>query len=108
MGLLKSPSTQKYVFLLVPPVECLSFTEQIDICAVFETRRLFHIHLLKVESFFELIENPISKSGPTHRIHDITNSLEANFVLVFSFLVGKNHIRHKLLFKQECFVYSAS
>ena len=38
----------------------------------------FHIHLLKVESFSELIENLIVRGGPTGMICDITNSLEAN------------------------------
>ena len=36
----------------------------------------FHIHLLKVESFSVLIENPFLKGGPTSMICDITTSLE--------------------------------
>ncbi len=38
---LKLPSTQKYIFLLVPTVECRSFTVQDDVSAEFDTRRLF-------------------------------------------------------------------
>ncbi len=37
---LKFPSTQKSVFLL-PTVECWSFTVQNNVCAEFDTRRLF-------------------------------------------------------------------
>lgn len=38
----------------------------------------FHIHLLKVESFYVLIKNLIFRGEPTSMICDGTNSLEAN------------------------------
>jgi len=38
----------------------------------------FHIYLLKVESFSDLIENLIFRGGPTSMICDITTRLEAN------------------------------
>lgn len=49
---LKSPSTQKCVFVLVLTVKCLSFTVQKDVSAESDIRRL----LLKVEGFSLLIE----------------------------------------------------
>ncbi len=41
----------------------------------------FRIHLLQVESFHVLTENPILRDGPTHMI---TNSLEANYGPIFN------------------------
>lgn len=67
----KVSSNQKYVFLLNPTVERLSFSVQNDVCAV-----CFHVHLLKVESFSELIENLILRGGPTSMTCETTNSLE--------------------------------
>ncbi len=75
-NILKFPSTQKFVFLLVPTVQCWSFTIQNDVCAEFDTKGCFHIHLLKVESFNVLTENPFQ--GVAYKICDITKSLEAN------------------------------
>ena len=36
-----SPISRKCVFLLDPTVECLSFNVFIDVCAEFDSRRLF-------------------------------------------------------------------
>ncbi len=46
---LKAPSIQKYVSLLIPVVEFLSFTAQNDICVGFETRKMFYSYLLKAK-----------------------------------------------------------
>ena len=39
--IVKSPLLLKNVFLLVPTVGCLSFTQQKDVCGEFDTRMLF-------------------------------------------------------------------
>ena len=74
--LLKSPSTQKYVFLLLPTVGCLSFTVQNDVCAEFNTRRLFSSaeggNFLCAQRKSEYEDEPMSM------ICDITTRLEAN------------------------------
>ena len=60
----------EYVFLLVPTVECLSFTLSLT------PEDCFYIHLLKVESCSVITETPVLIGEPMSRICDITNSLE--------------------------------
>ena len=50
---------QKYVFLLVSTVECLSFTVQKDVWQCLTQDGCFHIHLLKLRHFFVLTGNLI-------------------------------------------------
>lgn len=72
-----SPSSQNMFFLLVPAVERSSFAVQNDVCAEFETTKLFSHSLLKVGTFLCLVRKLILTRG-AHEICDITHSLEAN------------------------------
>ena len=45
----------------------------------------FNIHLLKVESFSVLIENPVLRGGSMSMICDIATGLEANPGPIFNF-----------------------
>ncbi len=41
MFMLRLSPLKKLIFLIVPSLRCLSFSVQNDVCAVFDTRRLF-------------------------------------------------------------------
>ena len=56
---------------------------QSDVCAEFDTRRLFLRSAAESGNFFVLIENLILRDGPKSMICDITTSLEANHDPVF-------------------------
>ena len=65
-------------FLLVPAVECSSFTVQNDVCTEFETTKLFLHSLLKVGTFFLCLVKKLILTRVAHELCDITHSLEVN------------------------------
>lgn len=70
--LLKSPCSQKCVFLLSPAIEC--FTLYHDLSAEFCTRRPFSHSLLRVYIFSELIKKQVLGGRPMSVICDHTFS----------------------------------
>lgn len=76
--LIKSPTSVKNAFLLVPSVECWSFTVWNNEGAESDTLRLFSLSLLEVSIFSTHTENLILRGGPVSGIYDITNSKTAN------------------------------
>lgn len=82
--IIKVPLHSKVLFYLVLTVECLSFTVQNPVCAVFENRKPSSHSRLKEKIVCVLVGNLILRGGAGSVNCDITNTVEANPGPVYS------------------------
>lgn len=74
----KSPFTQKCVFLIVTSPGCLNFTVQNDVCVSLTLDGCFHIYLPNWQLFFCVHQS--FNHGCISKICDTVSSLKAKYV----------------------------